>query len=170
MKKEAGMGKQDINVADKDADKQRKERIEMGKQDINVAEERITVRRKAKAKAEKKADLSNLSGYEFDEWIREKLGFGWTGMKDKFGNRFAYRISPFDEQRLVRPDGKILQFSKDEDELTKEENKIYSKVFKKIVDKLENAVSKNGVAGIAKLTENFAENSAFFSYLNKTIK
>lgn len=111
-----------------------------------------------------------LNTIDFDKWIRKKLGFGWNGIKDKFGNWFSYKISPFNEQKLVRPNGKILDFSKDEDELTEEENKIYSKVFERIVAKLDNAFQKNGLKGIEKLKEDFVENSNFFSYLHKTIK
>jgi hypothetical protein len=94
------------------------------------------------AKRNNKQKVGDLEPEEFSVWMFDKtprmpnkyqsIGYGWKGQKDKFGNWFAYFYSPFREMKLVRPNGEILDFDKDKNDLTKEENKFYEKVFNKM--------------------------------------
>ena len=94
------------------------------------------------AKRNNKQKVGDLEPEEFSVWMNDKLPrkspydkyiyFSWEGKKDKFDNWFAYLDSPFREKKLVRPNGKILDFDKDKNDLTEKEDKFYEKVFDKI--------------------------------------
>lgn len=110
-------------------------------------------------------DVGEFSELEFTKWMNEKmkLGDGWDGIKDKFGNWFAYHISPYKLTKLVRPNGEILDFSKDELDLTKEEDKLYTKIFMVMNRERENYKGKD-------ITSNPAQKSRLLKYIFKTIK
>jgi hypothetical protein len=96
----------------------------------------------APTKGKNKQKVGDLEPREFSTWMNDKLprkssyiseiGSNWQGKKDKFGNWFAYFNSPFREIKLVRPNGEILDFDKDELDLTEKEDKFYKLVFNKI--------------------------------------
>ena len=149
-------------------------------EDESPAKEEAEWLKKAKAEqADKKKkimktkDVSKLSADDFATWLRDKLkgtpreGL-WRGTKDKLGNWFAYNISPFRDQLLIRPDREILDFRKDSADLTAAEDKIYGKVFDRINEAVEDAFGKKG--GLDKLYDDFSANSKMFAFLDRTLK
>jgi hypothetical protein len=79
-----------------------------------------------------KINPRELNGFKKDNYFRERYGKGYSAIRDKLDNYIIYYISPLDIRGIERPDGTFLSFSKDEDDITDEENKFYTPLFKLI--------------------------------------
>jgi hypothetical protein len=116
---------------------------------------------------EDEEDVGEFSELEIKKWLNEKtiagLDSGWQGIKDKLGNWFAYNKSPYQLTKLVRPNGEILDFAKDEIDLTEKEDKLYTKIFMVMNRERENYKGKN-------IINDDRELKRLLKYIDKTIK
>jgi hypothetical protein len=128
---------------------------------------------KEPASAKNKQNVGDLEPNEISKWLNDKLPrkspydnpniyFSWEGRKDKFGNWFAYLNNAFGEIKLVRPNGKILDFDKDKNDLTKEENKFYEQVFNKMSKMRQNYKVK-----LRPIDRNSYSERDLFKYMDK---
>lgn len=72
---------------------------------------------------------SKLKPFERVDHFHLKYGDYFQGFKDKLGNYIVFYLTPLDTRGIERPDGTFISFAKDQDELTKQEKKLYEPYF-----------------------------------------
>jgi len=114
--------------------KERREQRGMEAEDRNVAEKKAIRQMVSVEVPEKKEASAPVNPRELDyskskDYFIDRYGVGYTAIRDRLDNYIIYYYSPLDTRGIERPDGTFLSFSKDEDDLTAQENKFYEPLF-----------------------------------------